>query len=274
MTASLPPPNAPARPSFEAVYAVGLPFLHQALRWLGVAAIDLDDVLQDVFLAAYRGLANYDPWRYHGVRPDALVAGEALALRIAPDAALKRWLFGIAWRQVSHYHERAHRRREVLSGVGPDAPFDQRDPKPTPEQAIAGADRAGLVTALLLKVPPHRRVILILHDVLEVSVPDIARELQLKENTVWSRLRLGREDFRAAAARLPKERRSALYPARASERPRSAAAAALLRAARELPAAPAALRDGLWIRLQARLSGVAIVPLPLDKPSTIHPVDP
>jgi RNA polymerase sigma-70 factor, ECF subfamily len=254
MTATLPTSCVPARPSFEAVYAVGLPFLHQALRWLGVAASDLDDMLQDVFLAAYRGLANYDPWRYHGVHPDALSAGGALTLRIAPDAALRRWLFGIAWRQVSHYHERAHRRREIPSGVGPGAPFGRVDPAPTPEQAIAGADRARLVTALLLKVPPARRVILILHDVLEVSATDIARELQMKENTVWSRLRLAREDFRAAAARLPRERRSALRPASASERPGSAAPAALLRAAREIPAAPAALRDGLWTRLQACLS--------------------
>lgn len=51
------------RPSFETVYTVGLSFLRQALRWLGVAERDVDDVLQDVMIAAYHALESFDPGR-------------------------------------------------------------------------------------------------------------------------------------------------------------------------------------------------------------------
>src|SRR5687768_6781289 len=56
-------PHPAVRPSFETIYTVGLSFLRQTLRWLGVAEGDLDDVLQDVMLAAYRGLESFDPAR-------------------------------------------------------------------------------------------------------------------------------------------------------------------------------------------------------------------
>ncbi|WP_437737885.1 RNA polymerase sigma factor [Sorangium sp. So ce1335] len=251
---TLPSPSfSSARPSFETVYAAGLPFLHHALRWLGVAANDLDDMLQEIFLAAYRGLDTYEPWRYHAApRAERSAAGPP-PLRIKPEAALHRWLFGIAWRKTSHYHARAHRRREIPSGAGGSWPFDGRDPTPTPEQTLASADRAEIVTALLLKVAPERRVILVMVDVLGVPVADIARELQLKENTVRSRLRLAREDFRAAVARQPRERRSALRPFPALERSLDAFAASLLRAARALPPRPASASRALWLRIQQRI---------------------
>ncbi|WP_437786031.1 sigma factor-like helix-turn-helix DNA-binding protein [Sorangium sp. So ce1097] len=258
---TLPSPSfSSARPSFETVYTVGLPFLHQALRWLGVAADDLDDMLQEIFLAAYRGLDTYEPWRYHAAPRAERPAAGPPPLRIKPEAALHRWLFGIAWRKSSHYHARAHRRREIPSGAGGSWPFDGRDPTPTPEQTLASADRAEIVTALLLKVAPERRVILVMYDVLGVPVADIARELHLKENTVRSRLRLAREDFRAAIARQPRERRSALRPLPAQERSLEAFAASLLRRVARafaplpvFPAPPTSTAHALWIRLQQRM---------------------
>ncbi|WP_437682971.1 RNA polymerase sigma factor [Sorangium sp. So ce131] len=232
---------------------MGLPFLHHALRWLGVATSDMDDLLQEVFLAAYCGLPSYEPWRYHAAPANELPAAGLPPLRVTPETALQRWLFGIAWRKASHYHARAHRRREIPSGAGGSWPFEGRDPAPTPEHTLASADRAEVVTALLLKIAPERRVILVMYDLLGVPVADIARELQLKENTVRSRLRLAREDFRAAVARQPAERRSALSGLPASERSLDAAAASLLRAARALPPVPADLARDVWLRLQHHL---------------------
>ncbi|WP_437593913.1 RNA polymerase sigma factor [Sorangium sp. So ce1000] len=259
------PPSSPsvsACPSFETVYAVGLPFLHHALRWLGVAANDLDDMLQEVFVAAYQGLASYEPWRFHAAPGGGLPAAGPPPLRITPEAALHRWLFGIAWRKASHYHARAHRRREIPSGAGASWPFDGRAPAPTPEQSLASDDRAEIVTALLLKVAPERRVILVMYDLLGVAVADIAGELSLNENTVRSRLRLAREDFRAAVARQSAERRSALRALTASERPRNAGAASMLRAARAFPPVPAPAARALWLRLQQRIDGRSAIATP------------
>ncbi|AUX43004.1 uncharacterized protein SOCE26_044440 [Sorangium cellulosum] len=253
MSAPTAPSSPPASPPFEKVYAVGLPFLHHALRWLGVATSDVDDMLQEVFLAAFRGLPSYEPWRYHAAPRNELPAAGLPPLRVTPETALQRWLFGIAWRKASHYHARAHRRREIPSGAGGSWPFEGREPAPTPEQTLASADRAEVVTALLLKIAPERRVILVMYDLLGVPVADIARELQLKENTVRSRLRLAREDFRAAVVRQPAERRSALWGLPASERSLDAAAASLLAAARELPPLPAAVVRDVWLRLHEHL---------------------
>lgn len=272
MTTPPGPPGAPAPPSFETVYAVGLPFLQQALRWLGVAPNDLDDMLQEVFVAAHRRLPTYEPWRYHA-RTSDLPAGPSAPLRIPAEAALERWLFGIAWRKVSHYHARAHRRREIPSGAAAARPFAGRDPAPTPEQAIAGADRVALVSALLLKVPPARRTILVMYDLLDMPVADIARELQLNENTVRSRLRLAREDFRTAVRRLPREHRGALRGLDVSERSLRALADALLhdlRAARERPSAlaqPMSIARAPWFRLTNPHVCVVSAPLARESPT-------
>src|SRR5690348_9483900 len=108
------------RPHFETVYAIGLSFLRQSLRWLGVAERDVDDVLQDVMLAAYRRLDSFDPTHaaraVTGARFRSATSAPPCAARAVattPGEPLKRWLFGIAWRQVGHYRGRAYRRREV-----------------------------------------------------------------------------------------------------------------------------------------------------------------
>ena len=47
-----------------------------------------------------------------------------------------------------------------------------------------------------------RRAVLILHDIDGHSVPEIARALSIPLNTAYSRLRLAREQFKAAVKRI------------------------------------------------------------------------
>ncbi|WP_437671021.1 RNA polymerase sigma factor [Sorangium sp. So ce131] len=247
------------RPSFETVYTVGLSFLRQALRWLGVAERDIDDVLQDVMIAAYHALDGFDPGRSAGEEPSAphLPAhGPGPAHGAPPRAAtplwepLKRWLFGIAWRQAGHYRDRAYRRREVAVGAGTSWPFDQADPGLSSEQLLAREQLGQLVGRLLGTLDLDRQRILILHDLLEVPIADIARELMEKENTVRNRLRLARQDFRVAVKRMNAEERRALggcLRLPVAERSRTVDAEALLSAARTIPEVPDPTRRKLWI---------------------------
>ncbi|AUX45734.1 hypothetical protein SOCE26_072300 [Sorangium cellulosum] len=246
------------RPSFETVYTVGLSFLRQALRWLGVAERDVDDVLQDVMIAAYHALDSFDPGRGAGEERSAprLPAHEPGPAQGAPRAAtplwepLKRWLFGIAWRQAGHYRDRAYRRREVAVGAGTSWPFDHADPGLSSEQLLAREQSGQLVGRLLGALDLDRQHILILHDLLEVSIADIARDLMEKENTVRNRLRLAREDFRVAVKRMNAEERRALGGALrlpVAERSRAVDAEALMSAARTIPEVPDATRRRLWI---------------------------
>ncbi|WP_437827666.1 RNA polymerase sigma factor [Sorangium sp. So ce1153] len=248
----------PERPSFETVYTVGLSFLRQALRWLGVAERDIDDVLQDVMIAAYNALDGFDPGRStDGARAGHHPSGrEPGSTRSAPHGAsppgepLRRWLFGIAWRQVGHYRERAHRRREIAVGAGASWPFDLADPGLSSEQLLAREQRGQLVGRLLGALELDRRIVLIMHDLLEMTTADIARDLGVKENTVRNRLRLAREDFRVAVKRMNAEDRRALRdPLRLPVAERSGAAddESLLSAARLIPEVPETVRQRLWL---------------------------
>jgi RNA polymerase sigma-70 factor (ECF subfamily) len=257
---------APARPTFDTVYATGLPFLRQSLRWLGVADRDLDDVLQDVMLAAYRGLDSYDPERASrrtatatrdvAEPPEEDLRAEDVGARCPADG-IKRWLFGIAWRQASHYRERAFRRREVPVGAGAAWPFHTADPGLSSEQLLAREQRSRIVSRLLGKLEMDRRVVLIMFDLLEIPIAHIACELELKQTTVRNRLRLAREDFRLAVKRMNAEERGALRAAGllpVSELRRGLDEQALLRAARVIPPVPEELQRRLWNELQRALA--------------------
>jgi RNA polymerase sigma-70 factor, ECF subfamily len=243
------------RPQFETVYTVGLSFLRQTLRWLGVAERDIDDVLQEVMLAAYRRLDTFDPtWTPHPTNgePKLDPARGALAASAMPCEPLKRWLFGIAWRQVGHYRDRAYRRREVAVGAGASWPFDPADPGPSSEQLLASEERSRLISRLLGAIDIDRRLVLIMYDLLDISIAEIGQELQLNENTVRNRLRLAREDFRVAVKRLNAEERRALRTSLALpvlELSRAPDEEAVIRAARFIPEAPDPVRRRVWAAL-------------------------
>jgi RNA polymerase sigma-70 factor (ECF subfamily) len=252
-----------ARPSFETIYNLGLPFVRQALRWLGVAEHDLDDLLQEVMLAAYRALDRYDPDRTALFSPATMNTDPHRAGARCPSSsqplldALRRWLFGITWRQVSHYKNRAHRRREIPLGAGASWPLHPADPTPSSEQLLLRDQQSRLVCRLLSTLDFDRRVVLILYDLLDVPIAEIAGELELKESTVRSRLRLAREDFRLAVKRLRAEERRALRTAghlAASEPVRGLEPDALLRAARAIPDVPDHLRRALWVAMQRAIA--------------------
>ncbi|WP_433930771.1 RNA polymerase sigma factor [Sorangium cellulosum] len=209
---------------------MGAPFLRRMLRGYGVAPHDREDVLHDILLVAYRRLESFNASRLLraalGLRDEEEeedAAHEFVPLsRVLPYLAglrarrawdpLYRWLFGIAWRQLTHYRERAFRRREVPVGLQSCAIFADVDRRPRLEQQVEAAERAEVIDALLAGLLPERRVMLVMHDMLDIPVVEIARELEINENTAQNRLRLGREDFRAAVKRLGAEQRSALRP--------------------------------------------------------------
>ncbi|WP_437283747.1 sigma factor-like helix-turn-helix DNA-binding protein [Sorangium sp. So ce375] len=189
--------------------------------------------MHDVLLAAYRNLETFDASRllralqgrrdeddffeddFEDEDHEPLQLSEVLPWIVGPQPrrvwdSLYRWLYGIAWRQVSHYRDRAYRRREVPEGLRLSAIAAGIDRRPRLEQQLEATERAEVIDALLATLDPQRRVMLVMHDMLDIPVVDIARELQINENTGQNRLRLAREDFRAAVKRLDPEQRSAL----------------------------------------------------------------
>ncbi|WP_437767744.1 sigma-70 family RNA polymerase sigma factor [Sorangium sp. So ce281] len=216
MSTHVPPADATRTATWNSVHTAALETLPRSLRLLGVAAPDIDDLVQDVLLAAYESLDRFDPDYPASASPpppreaDSAVDPPQRDGRRPRGTAEARWLFGIAWRKVSKHLERAYRRREVPDGLHP-APRGQAvDPAPSSEQRVVERERLELAIDVLSTIAPERRVLLVLHEACDVPIVEIARELGINYNTAANRLRLAREDYRAAVARLRPDQREAL----------------------------------------------------------------
>ncbi len=164
-----------ARPTFRSLFDGELTFVWNTLRRFGVAERDLEDVAHEVFVVVDRQLVNYDPSR-----------------------PLRPWLFAIAFRCASDYRRLARHRHETLV----DKDVDGVDPTPRVDDLLAASEERNLARRALLGVPEERRAVIILHDIEEVSMHEVAEALGIPLKTGYSRLRMGREELIAAARRL------------------------------------------------------------------------
>jgi len=155
-------------------YQRELDYLMRTLQRLGVASGDVEDLAHEVFLVLRRTWDEFDPSR-----------------------PLKPYLFGIAFR-VAASHRRRHW-REV-----PFAVVDALDHAPYPDQAFETNYARALVLAALQRIPLPRRVVLVMHDLDEVPVQDVATTLSIPLFTAYSRLRKARHELAAAVTSMQK----------------------------------------------------------------------
>jgi len=157
-----------------AVFADHSSYVWNALRRLGVAQADLEDLTHDTFVAVFKQWQAYDAER-----------------------PLRPWLFGFALRVASD-HRRLARHRIEVSGQELDLP----DELPSADERLLQKEREGLAHQALQAVELSRRAVFILHELDDCSLPEIAEALAIPVGTAASRLRLGRQDFAAAVKRL------------------------------------------------------------------------
>ncbi|HEY5958016.1 MAG TPA: sigma-70 family RNA polymerase sigma factor [Polyangiaceae bacterium] len=155
-------------PDFAAVFAEHLQYLWGSLRRLGIHERDLEDMAHEVFLRVYHQLPQRDP-----------------------EQAIRPWLFNVALGLAANYRRLA-RHRIDLNNEAPEA-IDQQ---PAADERLIARERRRLVQAALQQIPLEQRAILILHDMDETPIPEIALALGIGINTAYSRLRLGRDAFR------------------------------------------------------------------------------
>jgi RNA polymerase sigma-70 factor (ECF subfamily) len=152
---------------FDSVYERYFDFVWRNLRRLGVEDGSVDDAAHDVFLVVYRQLARFDG-RNH-----------------------KSWLFAIAQRVAWHYRRACARRR-----ADPLAEESLRDELAScPDHSHERREAVDLVNDLLNQLPDDRRVVFVLSELEQMSIPEIAGMLRIPLNTAYSRLRLARRDF-------------------------------------------------------------------------------
>ena len=149
-------------------------YLFRTLRRLGVNPADVEDLAHEVFLVLARTWHEYDPAR-----------------------ALRPYIFGIAFRIAGSHRRR--RWREV-----PLAIIDREDHAPCPDQTFETNQARALVLAALERIPLPRRAVLVMHDLDEIPMRDVASALSIPLFTAYSRLRKARRELAAAVAHIQK----------------------------------------------------------------------
>lgn len=154
-------------------------------RWMtrAVGAQEAEDLTQDVFLKAYRGLA-----------------------RFRADAPARAWLAAIADNAVKNRYRALSRFRRIFSPADPEG-RDVESGAADPERSAGAGESKRLVGEALKRLSPEYRMPLVLRDIDEWSYEEIAASLRLPLGTVKSRIARARGQLRAILA--PLLRRSA-----------------------------------------------------------------
>lgn len=170
------------KPAFEGIVSKHGAWMRSTLAACGVRSADLDDVLQEVLRGVARGLPAFEP------------SGSA-----APDAALCAWLLAICKRQAAHHHREKRRRREDVRETQELDGFDSGSP--SAEERILSHEHHVRLREALDELSSDRRAVIVAHDLEGVAMAQVALACGIPINTAWNRLRLAREDVRAALRR-------------------------------------------------------------------------
>jgi RNA polymerase sigma-70 factor (ECF subfamily) len=174
---AFPAASADARArTFRSLYDGHVDFVWRNLRRLGVHESDVEDRTQEVFVVAHRRFDEFED-RGHGPRA---------------------WLFQIVLRVASD--ARRHRRRHPEDPDGGDATA-RASVEPPQADAVERREALSQLDAALDCIEVGRRAVLVLHEIEEMTAPEIAQVLGIPLNTVYSRLRVARAELEQALAR-------------------------------------------------------------------------
>jgi RNA polymerase sigma-70 factor, ECF subfamily len=183
--------GTPVRPagnraaSYRAMYDAHVDFVWRNLRRLGVSEADVEDRTQEAFVIAHRRFDQFED-RGHGPRA---------------------WLFQIALRVASD--ARRHRRRHPEDLDGGEAEL-RGWIEPEQQLDLARREEIDRLDEALATIHVSRRAVLVLHEIEEMTAPEIGRTLSIPLNTVYSRLRVARAELEGALIRLASERDESL----------------------------------------------------------------
>jgi RNA polymerase sigma-70 factor (ECF subfamily) len=158
------------------VFRENLPFVFRALRRLGVADGDVDDVCQEVFLVVMRKLGEFEG-----------------------RSQLRTWIYGICVRTASDYRKRAPRRREVLTDEPPEGHVGQ-----TPLDHATVSQARDLLDKILSQLDDDKRAVFVLYEIEELQMSEVAAALECPLQTAYSRLHAARKRVEELALELEK----------------------------------------------------------------------
>lgn len=156
--------------ALEALLTKLVPRVRNLVRYLVWRDSDVDDLTQEALLVVLDGLASY-----------------------RGEGSFEGWVDRVAVRAVFRNLKRLRKEPSRVQGTEPfdGAELVANNPHPdeylSRRQAVAALDR----------LSPEQRHVLVLHHVLDLTVPEMAAQLKIPAETVRSRLRLARQNLRA-----------------------------------------------------------------------------
>lgn len=154
--------------TFEEVYEQHYRFVWRVLRALGLPPATVEDAAQDVFVIVHRRLPEFEG-----------------------RSSVRTWLFRIASWVATHERRRA-RTKPVHELIDDDV----RDGRPGPFEMTARTQALRAIERILSRMSEEKRIVFVLMDIEEMRAHEVADVLAINVNTVYSRLRLAREQFR------------------------------------------------------------------------------
>jgi len=171
-----PPETAAAvggTPSFERIFTEHAPLVWRALRRLGVADADVDDVCQQVFMTIDRRLEGF-----------------------AGRSALSTWIYGICVHTASAHRRRHRRRREELMAAPPEVATD-----PPQVRELERRHAFAVVDEVLEALDEDKRAVFVLYEIEELAMKEVAEALGCPLQTAYARLYAARRQFEASMRR-------------------------------------------------------------------------
>lgn len=156
-----------------------LPLLYRQLRALVGPRRDLDDLVQ---AAAERALKAY--------------------VRFDGRSTLSTWTYSIAYRTMID-HQRWYRRWTQRFSFVEDDGAEPSSDAPGTEALCIQQRRVRRLHAALDELPPAKRAVIVLHDLEELQMKEVAEIVGTNERTVRSRLRDGRKKLGQLLAQDP-----------------------------------------------------------------------
>lgn len=173
---------ASAAPTFADVFQTHAAYVLGLLGRLGVAAGDIEDVAQDVFVTIHQKLPGFEG-----------------------RSSLKTWVCGICLRKASGYRRRAHRRHEFLVAES----TERAAASEQPEAAALRHEHVRLLQQALVALPEAQMQVFVLYELEELPMVDVARAVGCRRFTAYTRLRAARRAIREHVERGQAPRRPA-----------------------------------------------------------------
>lgn len=169
MSERVPTSPAEAR-SLARVFREEGAFVLRTIRRLGATPSDAEDLTQQVFVVLHR-------------RPELLER----------DAPVRAVLFGIVRRVLADHRKRQRRARrsEEIEVAVP----------PAQERAVRRSEARRRLDDALSRLDDDKREVLVLYELEELSMPEVAKLLEIPVQTAYTRLHAAREIVRKALAR-------------------------------------------------------------------------